>query len=113
MLNPIFPFGRILLMEFTRILRQELFFFVAERVESRVEDRWTNSKVNEQVDMELKRLEEDIQRAHVTYNGQVRSSELNAESRASMSRDTSRTETGGRSETFIPETERERHETRY
>jgi len=86
---------------------------VAERVEDRVEDRWTNTKVNEQVDIELKRLEEDIERAHSTYAGQVRNTMVNADSRAPMNENTPRTEDSSRSETFIPEAERERHQSRY
>lgn len=85
---------------------------VAERVEDRVQDRWTDQKVDEQVDIELKRLEEDIQRAHGTYKDQTR--------RVAMSRETEtvtrvpqetepRNSTDTKSETFIPETERERH----
>lgn len=44
---------------------------VAERVEDRVEDGWTTEKVNEETDIELRRLEEDIERAHTTYKGQA------------------------------------------
>ncbi len=42
---------------------------VAERVEDRVQDGWTMDKVKEQTDLELSRLEEDIERAHTSYRG--------------------------------------------
>ena len=42
---------------------------VAERVESRVEDGWTTEKLNQETDVELRRLQEDIDRAHATYKG--------------------------------------------
>lgn len=78
---------------------------VAERVEDKVQDRWTTAKVKEQTDIELSRLEEDIQRAHRTYRGE-------AAGTGAVSRIEAET-SAGRSETFIPETERERHTTRY
>lgn len=62
---------------------------VAERVEDRVQDRWTTTQVNEQVDIELKRLDEDIHRAEGNYKEKI---------------------TGARSEVFIPAAEKERHE---
>ncbi len=40
---------------------------VAERVENRVEDGWTKEKLNEEIDVELRRLQEDIDRAHASY----------------------------------------------
>jgi hypothetical protein len=40
---------------------------VAERLDSRVEDGWTINKIDEETDIELRRLEEDIDRAHETY----------------------------------------------
>lgn len=83
---------------------------VAERVEDRVQDRWTNQKVNEQVDIELKRLEEDIQRAHGTYKGKTSQVALSGETVTRVPQDTElRNSADARSETFIPETERERH----
>lgn len=36
---------------------------VAERVEDKVKDQSSKTRVNEQVDLELKRLEEELQRA--------------------------------------------------
>lgn len=42
---------------------------VAERVEARVEDGWTTEKINEETDVELRRLQEDIDRAHASYKG--------------------------------------------
>jgi hypothetical protein len=74
---------------------------VAERVEDRVEDHWTTIQVNEQVDIELKRLDEDIQRAEGNYKEKFAGP-------ANMPVE-NRTETG-RSETFVPATEKERHE---
>jgi hypothetical protein len=75
---------------------------VAERVEDRVEDNMTTAKVNEQIDIELKRLEEDISRAHSSWSARVRAAmgETTTENRT----DTARTDT------FIPETQRERHD---
>jgi len=40
---------------------------VAERVEDRVEDGWTTDKVRQETDVELRRLQEDIDRAYSTY----------------------------------------------
>jgi hypothetical protein len=84
---------------------------VAERVEDRVQDRWTNQKVNEQVDIELKRLEEDIQRAHGTYRD--RTTRDTATTVTRVPHDIEPGKNAGRSETFIPETERERHRLNY
>jgi hypothetical protein len=44
---------------------------VAERIEDRVEDGWTVEKIDEETDIELRRLEEDIDRAHETYKGKA------------------------------------------
>jgi hypothetical protein len=76
---------------------------VAERVDDKVEDHWTSAKVNEQVDVELGRLEEDIQRAHDSYKSQIQTIPI---SKGSM------TQTQ-RSETFVPESEKEHHERRH
>ena len=75
---------------------------VAERVEDRVEDNMTTAKVNEQIDIELKRLEEDISRAHNSWIEKVRAA-------SGETRREDRVETA-RTDTFIPESERERHE---
>jgi hypothetical protein len=40
---------------------------VAERVENRVEDGWTADKVRQETDVELRRLQEDIDRAYSSY----------------------------------------------
>ncbi len=40
---------------------------VAERVEKRVEDGWTTVKVRQETDVELRRLQEDIDRAYSTF----------------------------------------------
>ena len=40
---------------------------VAERVENRVQDGWTTEKVKMETDVELRRLQEDIDRAHSAY----------------------------------------------
>ncbi len=42
---------------------------VAERVEERVQDGWSTDKVREETDVELRRLQEDIDRAHASYKG--------------------------------------------
>ncbi len=44
---------------------------VAERVEEHVQDGWTTEQVNEETDVELRRLQEDIDRAHNTYKSQT------------------------------------------
>lgn len=74
---------------------------VAERVEDRIQDRWTTEQVNEQVDLELRRLDEDIQRAEGNYRREVVRPPMEPSVGTS------------RSDTFIPETERERHERTY
>ncbi len=40
---------------------------VAERVEDRVQDGWTVDKVKQETDIELRRLQEDIDRAYNSY----------------------------------------------
>ncbi len=84
---------------------------VAERVEDRVEDRWTSSKVREQTDVELTRLEEDIQRAHKVYDGKSATGHI-APNMERTERMETKNETN-RTETFIPEQERERHDNKY
>jgi len=76
---------------------------VAERVEDRIEDRWTAKKVNEQIDIELNRLEEDIKRAHNSFKEKTVAREMPIQE--NMPHMTS----SGHKETFIPETQRERH----
>jgi hypothetical protein len=75
---------------------------VAERVEDRVEDNMTTAKVNEQIDIELKRLEEDIDRAHKSWLEKLRlaTGESTRENRTDAER----------TDTFIPESQRERHD---
>jgi hypothetical protein len=74
---------------------------VAERVEDMVEDRWTTIQVNEQVAIELKRLDKDIQRVEGNYKQKIAGP-------ANRSVETIREVS--RSETFKPATEKERHE---
>lgn len=40
---------------------------VAERVEDRVQDGWTTDQIRQETDIELRRLQEDIDRAHSSY----------------------------------------------
>jgi hypothetical protein len=40
---------------------------VAERVENRVEEGWTRDKVRQETDIELRRLQEDIDRAYSMF----------------------------------------------
>ena len=40
---------------------------VAERLEDRVEDGWTTEKIKQETDVELRRLQEDIDRAYSSY----------------------------------------------
>ncbi|MCW3999666.1 MAG: hypothetical protein NWE93_05460 [Candidatus Bathyarchaeota archaeon] len=42
---------------------------VAERVEGRVEDGWSAKKIHEETDVELRRLQDDIDKAHASYKG--------------------------------------------
>jgi hypothetical protein len=77
---------------------------VAERVNDRVEDRWTSVKVNEQVDVELGRLEEDIQRAHSSYKSKIEKT---------MTPRSDKTLSETRSETFVPEKDTGHHEHRH
>ena len=74
---------------------------VAERVEDKVEDNMTTAKVNEQIDIELKRLEEDIDRAHRSWIERVR---------GSTEEGISENRTQARTDTFIPESQAERHD---
>jgi len=78
---------------------------VAERVEDKVEDNMTWTKVNEQINIELKRLEEDIDRAHRSWI--QRSQASSAAATQDMRTDSSS------ANTFIPESQRERHGNRY
>ena len=41
---------------------------VADRVEEKVQNGWTTRQVWEETDLEINRLEEDIERAHKAYN---------------------------------------------
>ncbi len=40
---------------------------IAERVENRVENGWTTEKLREETDAELRRLQEDIEKAYTNY----------------------------------------------
>lgn len=40
---------------------------VAERVQNRVQDGWTIDQVKQETDIEIRRLQEDIERAHSSY----------------------------------------------
>jgi hypothetical protein len=44
---------------------------VAERLEERVQDGWTVDELKQETDVELRRLEEDIDRAHNAYKSAV------------------------------------------
>jgi hypothetical protein len=74
---------------------------VAERVEDRVQDRWTIEQVNEQVDLELRRLDDDIQRAEYNYRKGALRPEIRSPEEPSAE--------PNRPVSFIPESERERH----
>lgn len=78
---------------------------VAERVEDRVQDRWTTKQVNEQVDLELRRLEEDIQRAEATYKRDSVKQEISHPEEPRIETD--------KPDVFIPASEKERHERRF
>jgi hypothetical protein len=88
---------------------------LSERVEDRVQDRWTTAQVWQEVNVEMKRLEGEMQRAENNLN--ARSGQMRTEPRTetTMREDVNRMRTDtdtsrGRSETFIPESERERHQ---
>lgn len=72
---------------------------VAKRVDDRVQDRWTTAQVNEQVDLELKRLDEDIHRAEGNFRSETIRPATSAPERTAENR----------TQTFVPESERERH----
>ncbi len=57
---------------------------VAERVETRVQDGWTVEKLRQETDVELRRLEEDIERAHASYKGSTSMGAHNVGERRSM-----------------------------
>ena len=43
---------------------------VADRIDHRIEDGWTREKLRQETDVELRRLQEDIDRAYSTYKRQ-------------------------------------------
>lgn len=42
---------------------------VAERVEKKAENGWTEEKIREETDVELRGLQDDIDKAHANYKG--------------------------------------------
>lgn len=74
---------------------------VSERVEDKVQDHWTTVQVNEQVDIELKRLDEDIQKAEGNFRNEITILSVTSSPEGRVE---------NRTDTFIPETEKERHE---
>jgi hypothetical protein len=63
---------------------------LAERVDERVQDGWTMDKVREETDVELRRLQEDIDRAHASYKGAASMGAYNVgEKRTTMESDNS------------------------
>jgi len=44
---------------------------IVERVEKRVEDSWTTEKLRQETDMELRRLQEEIDKAYSSYKRSV------------------------------------------
>jgi hypothetical protein len=82
---------------------------VSERVEDRVQDRWTTAQVWQEVNVEIKRLEGEMERAQNNINmrsGQQTENRMRQETTPNTNRPST--------ETFIPESERERHkENRY
>ncbi len=57
---------------------------VAERVETRVQDGWTTEKVQQETDIELRRLQEDIDRAHSSYKRTAPMGEYNVGEQRTM-----------------------------
>ena len=81
---------------------------LSERVEYRVQDRWTSNQVWQEVNVEMKRLEGEMERAQKNLNSRSGMQTQNTIRQETTNADRSRTET------FIPESERERHkENRY
>jgi hypothetical protein len=72
---------------------------VAERVENRMEDGWTMEQVNQETDVELRRLEEDIDRAHSSYKSVTPMGGYNVGEQRSRSEE--ETKTQPRSETKV------------
>ncbi len=66
---------------------------VAERVEDRVQEGWTVAKVREETDIELQRLEEDIERAHTSFKGSAAMGTYNSEAKREINPNEPRTET--------------------
>ncbi len=74
---------------------------VAERVDERVEEGWSVEKVREETDVELRRLEEDIERAHTTYKGSTSMSAYNVGEQRTMSESDNSPSARPRSETKV------------
>jgi len=63
---------------------------VAERVQTRVMDGWTTDKIRDETDVELRRLQEDIDRAHAVYKGSASMGAYNVgETRVTLESDNS------------------------
>jgi hypothetical protein len=63
---------------------------VAERVQVRVEDGWTADKIRAETDVELRRLQEDIDKAYAVYKGSASMGAYNVgETRVTMESDNS------------------------
>ncbi len=90
---------------------------VSERVEDRVQDHWTTNQVWQEVNVEMKRLEGEMERAQNNINmrsGQTMESRMGQETDHRMRQDTTTNTNTPSSQTFIPESERERQrESRY
>ncbi len=63
---------------------------VAERVQARVEKGWTPDKIRAETDVELRRLQEDIDKAYAVYKGSASMGAYNVgETRVMMESDNS------------------------
>ena len=74
---------------------------VAERVEARVEDGWTTEKINQEIDVELRHLQEDIDRAHTSYKGAASMGAYNVGETRTMSESDNSPNAQPRSETRV------------
>ncbi len=74
---------------------------VVERVESRVQNGWTTEQIKQETGVELRRLQEDIDRAHSTYKSTTPMAPYNVGEQRTTKEDDYSTNVQPRSETKI------------
>jgi hypothetical protein len=74
---------------------------VTDRVEERVQDGWTSEQVKQEIEVELRRLEEDIDRAYSAYKGKSSMGEHNVGETRSMRESDNSATVQPRSETKV------------